>query len=210
MAQPKKAKMSRSKRWDLVEVTIRERGWSEPIVRDLESKTGASRRTLYRDREVVVSRLVDDEASTREHRRTLFLLDLARDLEKARGDSKWASVSSMMALRSRLEGLDVPPPEPLVETTEDETVEPLDRHLAEVRRLRLDAQSRGSMVAAARLLEAEAQAIDAIRERDRQRAEAEAKVASDDEVVAGFASALSSLPDSVVDRLAEAIAARRG
>ena len=209
MARLPKQRMSRSKRWDLVEVTIRERGWSEGIVRELESRTGASRRTLYRDRDHVVARLVDTEQATREHRRALFLLDLARDLDSSRAAEKWAPVSSMMGLRSRLEGLDVPPPEPSEPEADTTDADPLDLHLAEVRKLRKDAQSRGSMVAAARLLEAEAEALARITERDRLAREAEAQVASDDEVVAGFAAALSSLPDSVIDQLAGAIAARR-
>lgn len=204
------AKWTRARRLREVELRLREHGWSGPWLPDLATEAGVSLKTIRRDRDVVLRYLRDEELGSREERRTRFLLSLRADRAQARADRKWAPVATLATLESKVIGLDVPPPEPQAEVTEDTETDPLRRLLTETRAMRLDAQARGSMVAAARLLEREHTILTDIAEEDRRKAEAETQAATDDEVLGQFSAALQDMPESMVEALGRAIKARLG
>lgn len=196
-------------RMDLIEETLRTRGWTEIICAELQQKTGASRRTLYRDRDQVLERIRQEEIGTRETRRTKFLLALDRDIESARADKKWAAVATMANLRCKILGMDVPPTEPADRDEPQSMAGDLQSLLVEVRKLRKEAQSRGSMVAAANLIEREQAILSDIRaQEDAEKARLQA-ASSDDEVIRGIEVAIAELPDPLIDRLEAAISRRR-
>jgi len=199
------SKMTRAKRLQAVEVAMREHGYSGSWMTTLAKQAGVSTKTIYRDRDVVVGYLRDEMLGTREDRRTRFLLDLDADLRQAQTDRRWAPVATLRNLQARVTGLDVPPPEPEADQPEAADTDPLLAHLRDVRGLRRDAQSRGSMVAAARLLEQEALALASIRERDAQEAAQRAQVASTDEVLAEAKAAIAAMPTALRDALRAAL-----
>lgn len=205
--------MPKAKRLELVEQTMRDRGWSMDVLRDLMTATGAAQRTLYRDRDEAIARLRDEEVGTRETRRTAFLLNLRRDIWEARQAEKWSPVASMRRIERDILGLDVPPPEP---DTDDQPAAPegddlaaAQAHLLELRSMLTEARSRGSMVAAVRLAEEIRTTLADIREIERAREAAKTQDADDATLLADVAAAADTLPDTLVEQLITALQARK-
>jgi len=201
---PTRPNMSRAARLRMVERAIRDHPWTQVLTKELASKAGCHPRTIRRDREVVMDYLQD--MGTREERRVDFLLGLQRDRRSAREAGKWSAVSTMRSLECRVCGLDVPPPEPQEDgETGGESEDHLAVTLREVRRMRMDAQSRGSLVAAEKLLGREIEIMTMVEAREQERRSAEALAQDDDQILANFAGAVEQLPDVLVERLAEAL-----
>lgn len=206
----KPKKLSRGDRLRAVEQVVRAEGTSRDIQYRLAKRLGVSDRTIRRDINEVLAALRDEGLGTREERRARFLEKLQQAQSDALMEGKFSAGASMMTLEAKLLGLDVPPPEPDAPVEEETDEPPLERLLRDVRRMRRDAESRGSMVAAQKLLDQEHQILRDLAEEERMRREEEARAASDDQVIDAFVDALAGMPDALVERLQGAVAARLG
>lgn len=177
---------------------VRGDGWSMDSADKLAAELGCTRRTIERDYQLIVERLRDTERTGRETRRAEFLRRLQEVQQEALDDRKFAALATLMNLEARVQGLDVPPPEPVDPPESADGATSLEQHLAEVRRLRLDAQSRGAMTAAAALLARELEAHEAIAAEQRAAEEA-ARLATDpDLILQRFADDAQRLPAPLV------------
>jgi hypothetical protein len=178
----------------LVEEMIRTKGWTEPLVADLARKTGASRRTLYRDREAILKELAAEEKAGLEERRALLLGDARRMREKAVKDGDYSPAARLLGMEAQLLGLDrVPLPE--VDAEEGPVDTSLEAILKETRRMRRQAQAGHSYVAADRLLQREHELVESIRQRDEAVRAQNLSHMGEDEKVALVTELLTSLPD---------------
>jgi hypothetical protein len=144
---------------------------------------------------------------TREQHRARTLDELEEDLASARGSNDHKAVSSLSQLRARLLGLlDVPPSEPGTQSVKA-TGDPLHDLLAKTRRLLAQAESRGSMVSAERLLKREQEILFDIAARDAEEAAKQRAHVSGETLVDDLVAAIRSLPDDVQARVREAIGA---
>lgn len=192
-------------RLDTVEKAIRESSWTEAVIQDLLKSTGASRASLYRDRNVVLAKLAKEEAAGLEERRASFLLDLRRVQRKAVDAGAYSPASRLLDMESRILGLDrVPLPD-----VTDETDTPLDTSLesvlGEVRKMRRQAQAGCSYVAADKLLEREHAIVESIRLRDEAKASADMMHLDESALVEMVCESVATLPDSLKDRLRAAL-----
>ena len=144
---------------------------------------------------------------TREQNRTRTLAELEDDLASARGQNDHKAVSSLSQLRAKLLGLlEVPPSEPGTEAIKA-TGDPLHDLLAKTRRLLAQAEARGSMVSAERLLKREQEILFDIQARDAEEEARKRAHLSGDALVDELVAAVRSLPDDVQARVREAIGA---
>ena len=138
--------------------------------------------------------------------RAAFLADLEADIAAAREQGNLNAVTGLHRLRAQILHLDE---ERSVAAPADLPEDQLERHLVEIRTMRMDAQGAGSWVAAANLMRQEADALTAIEVRDRDR-ENRARLADDDDaIIAEIVTLLDSLPPALLDELAEAIERKR-
>jgi hypothetical protein len=209
MAQPpphkRVAALNAKKRREAVEEAIRERGWSESVVGDLVAQTGASRRTLYRDRDEVAELLAQEETAGLEQRRALFLNDLRRVRDEARVGGQYNPAARLLDMEARVLGLDrVPLPE--VDEPADEVLDTsLEGVLREVRKLRRQAQAGHSYVAADKLLAREQELVEGIRKRDEATRAAELAHLDETAIVELIIENAASLPEGLRARLREAL-----
>lgn len=192
------------KRREQVEQAIRERGWSEAVVSSLMSTTGASRRTLYRDRDEIVKVLAEEDAGSVESRRTLFLQDVRLVREEARLAGQFNPAARLLDMEAKLLGVDrVPLPE--VEEPDGPVDTSLESVLSEVRKLRKRAMAGDSYVAAEKLLEREHQLVESIRQRDERAREADLAHLDEAGIVEMFIENAAKLPPTLRARLREAL-----
>lgn len=198
------SKLNAAKRRAIVEQTIRDSGWSEAIVTTLIAKTGACRSSLYEDRTIVAAKLADEDRASLDQRRALFLNSLRQAADKALAAGAFAALGRMLAMEAQLLGVDrVPLPEVEADTGPLDTS--LEGVLAEVRKLRRQAQAGHSYVAADKLLEREHQLVESIRQRDEAAAAAELRHLDEGGIVELIIANVARLPDTLRTRLRDAL-----
>lgn len=200
----KSPKLTTKARRDLVEVALRKSGWSEKIVADLMKKTGASRRTLYRERDRLAALLAEEESAGMAERRALFLLDLRRTREAAAAEGDYSPAARMLSMESQILGVDRVPL-PTVAEPDGPLDTSLEAVLAETRRLRRRAEAGDSYTAAADLLEREHGIVKSIREREDAAAAAERKHLDEAALLELATGNLAALPEALKARLREAL-----
>ena len=197
-------KLNAARRREVVEATIREKGWSEKIVAELIVKTGANRSTIYRDKEATAKLLADEESAGLEQRRALFLGDLRRVASEAKDAGQFSPVTRLLDMESRILGLDrVPLPNVEEDTGPIDTS--LEAVLTEVRKMRKQAQAGHSYVAADKLLEREHAIVESIRQRDEAQAASDMSHLDEDAKVALCVEVLRSLPDTLRAKVLSAL-----
>jgi len=206
MRRPPDAKASHAKRRAAVEKALRERGWSEVVVESLIVETGASRATLYRDRDEIAKVLAQEETAGLPERRALFLGDLRRIRDGACVDGAYSAGARLLDMEAKILGLDrVPLPE--VEAEADGALDTsLEGVLREVRKLRRQAQAGHSYVAADKLLAREHELVDSIRKRDEAIRAAELAHLNEEGLIDLIVANVANLPDTLKARLREALA----
>ena len=208
MATPKRHRGSKrltpKARREAVETAIREHGWDFEVAQDLAKKTGWSWRTIYRDRDAIVTQLATEEQADLPQRRAAFLADLRALRSAAKKGGSYAPAAKLMAMESTLLGLDRVPL-PTVEEPDGPVDTSLEAILAETRRLRKRAMAGDSYVAADRLLEREHEIVKSIQLRDEAEAKRNAAHLTEDEIVAMIEEAAAVLPDQVKRRLVAAL-----
>lgn len=199
-------KLTTKKRREIVEKTIRDSGWSEKVCASLMNKLGVDRATLYRDKALIVRQLAEEEKAGLEERRALFLGDVRRLRDEAKGKKAYAPAARLLDLEHRVLGLDRVP---LPEAEEAEDVGPVDTSLEavlkDVRKMRRQAQAGHSYVAAGDLLERERQLVESIRQRDEAKAKAEHTQMTEDDLVAMVIQVAANLPESIKRQLRVAL-----
>lgn len=208
MASPKakagKKKLSQKARREAVETAIREHGWDHGLALDLAKKTGWALRTIYRDRDSVITLLTQEEQADLPRRRAAFLADLRALKSAAKKGGAYAPAAKLMAMESVLLGLDRVPL-PTVEEPDGPVDTSLEGILAETRRLRKRAMAGDSYVAADRLLEREHEIVKSIDQRDEAARKAQGAGLTEAEIVAMIEDAAASLPDQIKRRLVAAL-----
>lgn len=191
---------------DLVEAAVRGEFWTDEVVTRLMAQCKRDRTTIYRMKQEVLKKLVDEEEKNLPERRANFLLQLRRVQQAAFGDKAYSPAGKLLDMEHKILGLDRVP---LPEVEDEDPSKPVDTSLetilVEVRKMRKSAQAGHSYVAANNLLEREHTIIESIRSRD------EAKRAQDlahldegalvDELVAN----LDNLPDALKIKLRTAL-----
>lgn len=203
-------RIERVERIRQVELKLREHGWNGQWIEDFAAEIGVSAPTIRRDREVVIAYIKAENLGSREDRRAKFLIELESDITATKADGKWSALVGFRNLQHKILGLDIAPPELPDPDAEEAEVEPtLKGTLIEVRKLRLDAVSRGSLVAAEKLLGRELEIVAEMETERKRLEELKASVATDDAILQQFTSAINDLPDAVVDRLIVALEKRK-
>ncbi|MCB9763916.1 MAG: hypothetical protein H6739_29365 [Alphaproteobacteria bacterium] len=198
-------KLTKKQRLRAVEDAIRSRGWSWEIAQELVAKTGWSERTIYRDRDVVLDILADEEAKDLPRRRAKFLADLRRVARKAEKAEKFSPAARLLDMESKVLGLDRVPLPQVDENENEELDTSLEAVLVEVRRMRRQAQAGHSYVAADRLLAREHEIVESIRLRDLALKEAEMAHLDEGALVELVIDSVSGLPDQLRSRLRAAL-----
>lgn len=185
--------MPRKQRLDLVEKSLQTVGWNYSVAEELAKLTGASIRTIYRDKDLVVEHLAKWEASGIDARRNAMLTDLRRLRAKAEAAKDFGPAARLASMEARMLGLDLPPlpaPSPAdLALTVDTSIESL---LGDVRRMRRAAQAGHSHVAAFKLLEQEHELVRDIQARDKAKRDADMDGEPEDKIVAELANELRS------------------
>lgn len=203
----KRNKVTADRRREVVEAQIRKSGWSEDVCQNLMKLTGASRSTLYRDKDDVAKLLAQEETAGLHERRALFLVDLRRLRADAAREKDFSPAARLIDLECRILGLDrVPLPEvEEVKDTADSVDTSLEGLLVTVRKMRRQAQAGHSYVAADKLLEREYSIVTDIRKREEAKNAAELAHLSEEALVDQVLQVIVGLPAKLKARLREAI-----
>lgn len=196
-------RMRQRDRVELVERVLRTEIWTEEVVMRLMVETGASRPTIYRDRDLALARMAKEAAGGIDRNRAQMLQEMRLTRAEARGRGHYAAAVRLLAMEAKALGVDrAPLPEVEVGGEVDTSLEGV---LSAVRTLRLRALAGSSFVAAEKLLEREVELVRAIQERkDLEEARNRAGATLDD-LVNAFCDNAAKLPDSVRERLREAL-----
>lgn len=186
---------------DLLESTP----WTEEIAQEVIEDLGIDRPQLNELRARALERIWEEDYGTREHRRVAFLLDLERDIRTARDNTAWTALSKFLHLKQQLLGLDIPPLEYINDDDEDlyssDPVESAKAHLRSLVRMRNEAQGRGSMVAAEKLMASVGLALARVHGLEEERRQDEGVDLTDDEIVQEIHQAIEGLPPQLRKRV---------
>ena len=207
MARSPAEKLSPTARQEAVELAIREEGWDHALALRLARKTGWSWRTIYRDREAVIARLVEEELADLPRRRAAFLADLRAHRGAARRAGAHGPAAKLLSMECQVLGLDRVPL-PVVEEAGGELDTSLEGVLTDTRRLRRRAEAGDSYVAAEKLLEREASLVHAIQAREQAKREAELEHLGDEAVLEALVANVGALPALWRERLRAALGDR--
>lgn len=211
MASPKSKRkaskrLSPSARREAVEAAIRERGWDHDLALELAKDTGWSWRTIYRDREAVIERLVAEEQEDLPRRRASFLADLRALRAAAKKGGAYSPAAKLMAMEGQILGLDRAPL-PTVEEGAGPLDTSLEGVLAETWRLYRRAVAGHSYVAAEKLLEQIHDLTRAIQAREEEAQRRRQEHLDEDGLVSLIEATAARLPAPLLARLRVALGA---